>query len=438
MAVTGTQRLAVLLCKVSDDPAEPRPLSFMRDLIANRGKGGLNDYWIAVSGGLIDLDTTDVFDWRQLSQTRAEFIAARPSRRDKIDGAIAAFPDVDMSQYSGFVAVFNTSLGDGGAAGNGVLVGPPGDLNVTWLGHETGHVLGLAHSFDRSDRKTVSWSQPGEYYDPYDLMSAMNVDHGNSDLFGATGPLLCTANLDRMGWLPTGRVWLPPYAGSSFTSLVDLVSLGHPEVPGNLAAVVDDLYMELRTPDGWDSGLPRAGVLIHRLAGMNAIILAPTLPPKPGVPTLHPKPGVPILHPKPGVPVNIGGGREPYRQDWQAGQTFAPDDLTLSLQGGTSVSVISIDEAAHTARISIQCRVAPLHDVGPGSILGGVTNGGGGWLILPSGKVVKVPPHSPVINTLEVLAVATELEGTATGDMQRQLNQVTARELDRVANQLRG
>jgi hypothetical protein len=84
-------------------------------------------------------------------------------------------------------------------------------MSVTFLGHETGHVFDLEHSFDQSDRKLVDWSAPGEYFDMYDVMSAMNVylTYDRNQKFGGSGPLLCSANLDRMGWLPASRVWSP-------------------------------------------------------------------------------------------------------------------------------------------------------------------------------------------------------------------------------------
>jgi len=413
MAVTGSQRFAVLLCKVSDDPGEPQPPSFVLDLFAHRGTGGLNDYWVDVSGGVINLDGTDVFGWTPLDQTRDDFIADRPTRGNKIDGAKAAFPEVDLTPYTGVIAVFNTQMGDAGASGRGILAGP-GELSVSYMAHETGHIFGLQHSFDRSNRQAQTWSQKGEYFDPYDIMSAMRAHSGEHDQFGATGPLVCAGNLDLMGWLPSHRVWRPPISGGSSSEEIELISLGHRDTPGYLAAVIGNLYVELRTQDGWDSGLPRAGVLIHRMSGGNAVILARTLPGE------------------------VFGDRGPYRQDWQPGQTFAPDDLTLSLQGGTSVEVLSIDEEVGKARVRVGVRVPPRQEVGPGVILGGVTRDGGGWVVLPSGKVVKVPPHSPVLRAVEALAVAAQVEGLVHEELQQQLNTITAKELERVALQLRG
>ena len=110
MSVTGSQKFAVFLCKFSDYSQEPFPQDYYRQLIAQRGKGGLNDYWPAASLGSINLDDTDVFDWRSLNQTLADFKAARPGRRDKIQAAVEAFSDINFP-YAGIIAMFNVDVG---------------------------------------------------------------------------------------------------------------------------------------------------------------------------------------------------------------------------------------------------------------------------------------------------------------------------------------
>jgi hypothetical protein len=413
MTRTGSQRVAVLLCKFADVPAEPRPVSLVRDLVANRKTGGLNDYWAAASLGAIDLDGSDVYDWMPLDQTRSAFLAARPGRGDKVAGAMEAFPNVDFSRYRAVVAVFNLSPGDTGRSGDGVLAGPE-QLNVTWLAHETGHVFGLGHSFDESSRRLETWSQPGEYCDRYDVMSAMYVDHTDHPLFGAQGPLLCTPNLDLMDWLPAARVWRAPQSGSSWSDTVELVSLSRPETPGYLAAVVGDKYIELRTREGWDGALPRAGVLIHRLTGPNAVILAKEVPP--------------AKH----TPSDLFGGHT-YPQDWQPGETYSPDPLSLMVLGGTAVTVESIDEAAGTARVRISVRTTPPRVAGPATVLGGVTGDGGGWVILPSGKVVKIGPRGPVLSAIEALALVEHTNGMPVShELQRDVTAAAVRELAQV------
>jgi hypothetical protein len=377
MGLTGSQKLAVLLCKFSDSQnIQSQPEDFFRDLFAKRGTGGLNDYWIDASLGNINLDGTEIFGWKVLDQKRDDFVNARPSRWDKVQGAIEAFPTVDTSTFAGVVAVFNIGVGDAGTSG-GVLAGPT-DVNVTFLAHETGHVFGLEHSFDQSPRKRQTWSAPGEYWDRYDVMSAMNVASTQHPRFGRRGPLLNVGNLDRMGWLPSARVWKPTNGNSSTSYQFDLVSLGHPEIPGYLAAIVGDIYIEFRTQDGWDAGLSRPAVLLHHLIGDNTVILA--------------------------------SNKTTWVNEWQAGQTYGPSDLEMMINGGTRITVESFDLSAKKARISVVRRATRPFVAGPAQIFGGVAQDGGGWIILPSGRRVPIPPRGPILAVLEQLASLVEAQ----------------------------
>jgi hypothetical protein len=164
----------------------------------------------------------------------------------------------------------------------------------------------------------------------------------------------------------------------------DLVVLARTFVgTGYIAVRIGELYVEFRTQDGWDSGISRPAVLIHRLVDPNAVVLASD-------PTNH---------------VN----------DWQPGQTYGPSPLELAIHGGTQITVVSFDLPAKKARISVVRRARPpVSAVGPGTIIGGVGVDGGGIIVLPSGKVVRVPPHWPVISLLEKLAVLADTEVLST------------------------
>jgi hypothetical protein len=368
MALQGSQPLAVLLCKFADTPEiEPQPTSYYQDLVSNRGTGGLNDYWADASMGAIDLDGSMVFGWKVLGSTRSNFLAAHPGRWDKIKGAIDAFSEVDTSRFKAVVAVFNVDVTDGGAQG-GVLA-QPGDANATFLGHETGHLFGLEHSFDASVRLLETWSAPGEYFDRHDLMSAMNVHADTGHRFSPRGPLLNIPNLDRMGWLPPARVWSSSSPNSSSSFDVDIVALGHPEVDGFLAAHVGNAWIEFRVQDRWDRGLPYPTVLIHRAAEPNSYL----------------------------VPSDAANNVS----EWQPGQVFGPDPLDFTINGGTRVTIVSFDLQRPSARIRVQIRATRRFQTGPSRFIGGVESGGGGILIMPSGKIVPVPPRSPLMELAE-------------------------------------
>lgn len=370
MGISGSQKFAVLLCKFSDATNEPFTPDFYSQEIVERGTNGLNDYWIAASQNAINLDSSQVFGWRTIEQTKANFLAAHPGRGDKINGAIAAFPEVDTSKFAGVIAMYNVDVGDAGNFGNGVLASVTA-MSVTFLGHETGHVFGLEHSFDQSNRKDASWSAPGEYFDMYDIMSAMNVYDTYDQRFQLRGPLLCAANLDRMGWLDASRVWDPQGTHSSWSDTFDLVSMSHPEIPGFLAAHVGEYYVEFRTQEGWDAAIPRPGVLIHVMNDPNAVIIASDL--------------------------------TNYVDDWQPGQMFGASDIVVSIAGGVQIRIISFDLNAKKARINVRISARVPIVIGPGQIIGGVAADGGGWLIL-NGRVIPIPPRSPVMSLAEAMA----------------------------------
>jgi hypothetical protein len=385
MSRIGAQRLAVFLCKFQDtDNIEPQPADYFTELFALRGTGGLNDYWIAASLGGINLDGSEIFGWRTLQQTQADFLAARPGRWDKVLGAIEAFPEVDSATYDGVVAMFNVDVGDSGTQG-GVLASPSA-MSVTFLGHETGHVFGLEHSFDESNRKDASWSAPGEYFDNYDIMSAMNTYSTSGPRFGSSGPLLCAANLDRMGWLPASRVWHARGGNSSGYDEFDIVSMSHPEIPGYLAAYAGGLYVEFRTDDDWDAAIPRPGVLLHHMVDPNAVVIA--------------------------------FDKATYTNDWQPGQMHGPSDLEMAFGGGVQIRIKSFDLQAKKARISVTVAARKPVTAGPGQIYGGVASDGGGWLII-NGRVVRIPPWSPMYalatEMAELVTVQTNVAGIASG-----------------------
>lgn len=375
---TGSQKLAVLLCKFQDTAStEPQSRGFFEDMFAKTGTGGLNDYWRAASLGKINLNGTKVFGWNTIDQKRADYVAAHPDRWGKVLGAFASFPGFNAAEFNGVVAVFNADVEDAGFH-NGVLVNFD-SINATFAAHETGHLFGLEHSFDESDRKAEEWSAPGEYFDPHDIMSAMDVYRTPHERFAEIGPLACAAHLDRMGWIDDERIWTPPTGGSG-TNEFDLVSLGHPEIPGYLAAKLGwNLYVEFRTKDGFDAAIPQPTVLIHQLLDTNPVVLASDM--------------------------------ATFNHDWLPGMTYGPSPVELVIRGGWRVEVVSFDLPGKKARIRTRyVAKKPIVADGPGRVFGGVAAGGGGFVILPSGKIVRIPPRSPILEVVSQLSLVAEAE----------------------------
>jgi len=75
----------------------------------------------------------------------------------------------------------------------------------------------------------------------------------------------------------------------------------------------------------------------------------------------------------------------------------------MAIQGGVQVRVISFDLNAKKARVSVRVAARRPFVEGPGQILGGVASDGGGWLIL-NGRIIPIPPRSPVMTVAEALA----------------------------------
>lgn len=389
MSARGSQKLAILRIKFSDVSIEPENNAYFRDLFINRGTEGLNDYYIMASLGTINLDGSVLFPWKSCGLSRADFVATYADRRSKIDLACSTH-GVKRNQYAGVVAIYNGDTVDDGMDGNGGVLAwtTPGDMQLAFFAHELGHVFGVMDSFDESDRLLADDHTYGWYWDQYDIMSARNVFSHSHARWRVTGPLMCTANQDYLNWIPSDRIW-SPVRGASHAETIDLVALSHAEDRGFICAKFDEWYVEFRMNDGLDAGLARPCVLIHSMS-----------------PTANA-----ILH-------NHSHIAGIWDNEWQPGNSFGPPALTLNITGGVRVDVLSFDLKRHVARLRIRAvtaRPPVLGGVGPGRVLGGVGVDGGGWVILPNGTVIRIPPRSPILGMLSHIALVSQAEERMTG-----------------------
>jgi hypothetical protein len=273
-AAFAAKNWLLIKCQFSDVSTIPQNNQFYRDLML--GNGGLSDYWRDLSYGSWDLSGSTVIDtWYNMSITNADW-RALASRWDRAGRCMSAYGG-STSGYVNVISLVNGE-GDAGNYGGRVLV-TPDSSNVTFVGHETGHTFGWwVHSFDDTNRQNASWSQPGEYFDTWDIMSAMAVYTFSNPLGVAAGPEMNAPYKAKQSFIPAHRqVKLVP--GSTLqTWRSNIAAINKPEGNGALLVRVgndDNNYytVEYRMKSGWDQGIPRATVLVHRVTNGTSYLI---------------------------------------------------------------------------------------------------------------------------------------------------------------------
>jgi len=295
------------------------------------GDHALLRFWEDTTRGYLDFEDSSMFPWVDMTVGADTSRAAQA--RAAIDALKARFPNPpEWPHLNGLIVIShpgqrtmpNPKAGqpgqpatitqgfDGGSAGiDGlpVAVIPVMASDHTFMCHETGHVLGLDHSFGL-DNNGTDWDPSDatiivgqEYGSPYDLMSSATFGgrflgpgpfYSGQPTFtgpavtdwpyaGATamGPHLSPANLHL--FMPdalAGRTVEKPFPqpGAPVTARIGPASAPngacllvlHP--PGEPANGTGRVYVEYRVPAGWDAGmdplgpsLSREGVVVHSL-----------------------------------------------------------------------------------------------------------------------------------------------------------------------------
>jgi hypothetical protein len=278
-----TPNWAVVLCNLSDvapgPDARARYVQFFTSV--GTGSGGAFDYWRDISYGRGGLRASRVFGFIDIGRTRAELNAfSGGAQRQKIwdwGRAAAQSNGIDLAAYSHTIIFLNVSADHGGVGGGVVLAyEDTRPLEPTFIAHEMGHGFGLDHSFGESSTPCASGDgRPGAYCDMFDIMSAMNVHSFQDALNRRCGPSLNALSRERMGWMPSERVWstAAPLRAESVT----LAALNRADVPGHLMAKLSapsrdpnqampsTYVVEYKDAAGWDRGLIHDHVYIHEV-----------------------------------------------------------------------------------------------------------------------------------------------------------------------------
>lgn len=268
----GATPVQVLLCQTSDDGAAPRTLTHYRNMLFNAGTGGLADWWRDMSYGSFSNAGSAVRGWYRMPQTTEQYRAL--SRSEKRQACVDAARNAASGAYTlpaGMIyyVVTSPSVDMFGWTGGAFL---PWNMDVGAVAHEGGHGIGMNHTFSNDPTyRNASWSQIGEYDDPWDVMSWAN-SYRATTTFGDAPAGVVSHHLDRMGWMPRTRIARHGANGVA-TATYTLAATNHPTASGSLMIRVpfdpSDLFryytVEFRQRSGWSAGIPASTVLIHEV-----------------------------------------------------------------------------------------------------------------------------------------------------------------------------
>jgi PASTA domain-containing protein len=273
---------AIILCKFSDKPAEPRPPAFYQDFYTKHGTGGVCDYWQQVSFSGLDLTSSQVFGWFTMNHASSELANLHfPADRSKlvqwgIDTANAN--QVDLSCFKTILVVQNYGV-DHGFAGNGVVIihSDPNLIEFGFICHEMGHGFGLPHSF--------AANPDTEYGNGWDIMSWDTATSVTSDFAfsfeganGTAGPGLNARNVEGLSIVPPGATW---NLSNEAEAAVTLHALNQPYAgSGYLVAEIprssnSTFTVEYRHKDGPDRGIQQDVVLVNEIRADGLSYLQP-------------------------------------------------------------------------------------------------------------------------------------------------------------------
>ena len=290
---TKTYRWLVIKCQLSDVPTIPPGLdaSIVQFFgISGAGYGNLVDYFHDVSYNHASVIADKFLGWISVPISKGDVsgtgrLAAQASRKQRVLECLRALPADQLSDLDEFygVVIINNSIQDGGAAS----VGPstftinnknfnlasvwfdPKSLSTEFAAHEMLHGLGLDHSYDESGRDCGA--RPGEYCDPWDIMSAQRTYQfvDNNFLFagGPTGggPGLNAPGLLRMDWIPVANQRQFDFEGGE--QVFKIRALSRPRGTEPLVVIFDvgsqlpfegTYTIEYRQGDGWDLGFVKS------------------------------------------------------------------------------------------------------------------------------------------------------------------------------------
>lgn len=273
--IVGPQPWVSILCKFSDEPGEPQPVSYFEGLMGSTYPG-LDHYWREASYDKINLEGSSSVGWYTLPYPKSYYVYGDPPQFDiyafLYDCIAVADADVYFPDYVGINLMSNHYIGPGAFGGSGLYLDLDGDAKpygVTWLAqyaweyqatvaHEIGHGFGLPHS-----------GGAGQVYnDPWDVMGNSFICPSNDPIYGCVAQGTIAYHKDILGWIPAEQKQSIPW-GSEAT--ITLEQLARPQSDNYLMAEIPlcpaghSYTVEARRFTGYDEILLGEAVIIHEI-----------------------------------------------------------------------------------------------------------------------------------------------------------------------------
>lgn len=451
------KRLAVLLLRMAGASDQPSK-TYAEQLFTNAGKGTRNlvDYYDEMSHGRLDIGQSQVFDWIDYGHTNQdltdEWNKAKTEKKKALKDAgvsevdaenaangyangvkrgkikewaqqAAAQNDLDISKskFDVLVCVFNQPVDYFGSYGEVVVNWDSSNnhtsfsVDLTGVSHEIGHGLGMAsHSRMQGSGE--------EYGDPWDIMTAYDsifydtsgTQTPSGSPYFTFGPGVNAANMDIVDWLDPARVFTDNRSGS-----FRLRPLHQRALTGWLVARLqigsETIYVEFRMNEGWDVRIPAPCILLHRRSA-------------------HPGDGRPCSE----LFVANPGAKPNPRPELREGESFEIGNVNDVSRAYARITVTRIDVDNREALLDVDIRPAFVEPQLAGTPFGGVTVDGGGLFWTPGRGFVKVPPRSPLLPVLELIADFETLQTISRSERGDLIEQLTLERLSKARDHLAG
>ncbi len=391
--MTLQSRWAVILCKFSDDQSATQPLTHYERLFTGAGTGSLNmvDFFRDMSHGKLDVSGSQVFGWYTLNQSKSDFVGNQydangnlitpPPGKYNRSGLFALCQQAAIDNgalldpFDGVVVSMNGEVGLWGVTGGMKAFCDSNSLSPSPLGQEMGHGYGLKHS--RQDGSVA------DYMDRWDVMTVYDrAFMARHKEWGRVGPGLNAANMAGRGWLDESRVWQTDN-NESVDTVVTLRPLQHRDLPGYLAARFGEYLIEFRVKERWDAAIPKPAVLIHRFEDNHSYLMSD----------------------------NDG------QQALDVNSSFVRAiEIPGVLSAATSITVLEIDADQKFAKIRLHRHNSVVHYVIPEERP--YRNPGIAWAVIANEKLYRISHRSPLLKTLEHLALYESSEAISSVQLQ--------------------